>query len=229
MLYVITEDSGSGKQFWEHLVDAYMSEYRHQISVISSRGGEGKLITCVSNILSGIKPGEQSSMVLLFDKAAGLNTYYTLEALSIYISKAKQDGRIKYAYLSSYFSFEEFILTSDIGILREDGWRGRLVELIRFCIENDINWYRTKESQPYIKESGQGGKGREATSYKILNQCFPKLATASKKQLCKCLIGDNKNCRGKDKCKIECIDHTLEILDSNITRIDFNKLLLGVE
>lgn len=225
---MITEDSGSGKQFWEHLVDTYMVEYRDHISVISSHGGEGKLITCVDNILAELKPGEQSSMILLFDKAAGLNTYYTMETLSIGISNAKLDGRIKYAYLSNYFSFEEFIMTSDIGVLREDGWRGQILEIIRFCIENNINWYRTRESQSYIKEIGQGGRGRELTSYKILNQCFPKLATGSKKLVYRCLIGDNENCTGSYKCSLDCKDHTLEILDNNITRIDFNKFLSGV-
>lgn len=227
MLYIVCEDSNSGLQFWQHIINTYLSEHKHKIKLITSYGAERRFYRAVKELIDSIQPkGEDNYLLLLFDKAAGLNNYITLNALDELLDEVKADKRIKSAYYTRNYSFEELIITAlDLDLIRLDGWRGNVIPVIRYCIEQNINWYKIREVRDMLKASGNFEINREKTAYKLLVQCLPKYAEPNKSRIPNCLVGANEKCKRSSLCDRECKDVTLSIINSNITPIRITDIL----
>jgi len=216
MLYIITEDSGSGHEFWTEINKRYLWG---KAKVVSSYG--------IKNIEKEVMSVnlKDNKILLVFDKNPAMTAYRIIKKMKKYISN-NEEYKGKIAYISGY-CFEEIVLNSkNTDIIADSNYRQKMKE----CVERNINVAKTTEYVE-IKNNSRRGLNREEIAFQEMSKLLINTGTKiTKKKLGKCWIGgkcSNKGCKLRGKCR-EANGYLLDIASGICETEKFLRILRGM-
>lgn len=162
MIYIISEDSGSGLSFWRIFFETYFEEYK--IITNSDNSGNTKLMMQLDETLSNVQ--EADIVFIAFDKIYSTEGFDTADFLNVAREKCRRKG-VK-LFVTNYYCFEEIYLSYPEleNMIRNDGKDSSLSEVakyIREMIEQDLDYFQNDiKMKQIIEEKRQGAsKNRE--------------------------------------------------------------------
>lgn len=182
MIYVLTEDTNSGRYFWYKVLCTFRGKENFRLSKLpcddtgKPYGGNTSLEKQLSNVLNIAKPGDE--ILAVIDNIEG-------DLMAEFYLSAKRRCREAGVgcMFTPYYCFEELYLSYsglielykaqnniDIDLLNT-------LEYVRNCIIQDRNYFKRKDSrvQTLIKRDSGAGKNREHFANVLLSTVTSKI------------------------------------------------------
>ena len=144
MIYVISEDEGSGLSFWKIFFESYFKEY--QIITSNSNAGNLTLQYQLDEALS--RTSANDTIFIAFDKIYSSSGFDTGDFLNVAMEKCRRKSVD--LYVTKYFCFEEIYLSYPEleTMIRKDGRDLSLANValyIREMIEKDEDYFQSNK------------------------------------------------------------------------------------
>lgn len=138
MLYIITEDSNSARDFWEYAVGVYRNKGTYTMVPLSGgTGGNTTLKEQISKTFSIIKPNDELFLVL--DNIGNTKRFNSYDIINNTAFRCQKLG-IRFTY-TKYYCFEELYLSYS-EVLKLTG--SKYIDTLRYvhkCINNGIEYF----------------------------------------------------------------------------------------
>lgn len=148
MIYVISEDEGSGLSFWKMFFETYVKEY--QIITLEKNAGN---LTLENQLDAALQEAVKDDVVFIaFDKVFSTSGFDTGDFLNIAKEKCIRKGVS--LFVTKYYCFEEIYLSYPEleDMIRKDGKKTEFADVAQYIyskIQNDEDYFNSDE--PAIK------------------------------------------------------------------------------
>lgn len=150
MLYIVTEDKNSARDFWKIVADTFMGAENYVLEPLSvGGGGNTRLQEQVTNVFTKIQKGD--ILFVAFDNIANTKNFVPSDFIIKTAARCKRAG-VTFQY-TTYYCFEELYLSYDELVKLSCNYKDwDIVGFVSQCIKDAIDYYVDPVVQDYIKQ-----------------------------------------------------------------------------
>lgn len=149
MVYIITEDSNSAREFWKIAADTFIGIGKYSLEPIPAGGaGNTTLQSQVINVFSKIQAND--ILFVAFDNIGNTSNFVASDFLNKTIARCKQKN-VCFKF-TTYYCFEELYLSyEELVRLSNNHKDANIISFVSKCINSGKDYYNDTLIQNYIQ------------------------------------------------------------------------------
>lgn len=160
MIYIITEDKNSARDFWEIAAKNHVGDSNYKmVPLVNESAGNTTLDAQVQSIIGKLNSGD--ILFIAFDNIANTSTFNPANFIRKIEAKCNELG-VKFKF-TRYYCFEELYLSYDALIEMSDVQKSfyKLLVYVHECINNGDDYYTSDLVNSFIQNSNRNIPNKE--------------------------------------------------------------------
>ncbi len=169
MLYIITEDSNSARDFWSYAAGVYRIPGTYfMVPLIKGRGGNTTLKEQINSIFSGLKRDDE--LFIVFDNIGVTKRFNSYDLIMKTSIRCANIG-VRFAY-TKYYCFEELYLSYNELLKLTDSKYIEALRYVNSCINHNTEYFEItrldKRITQFIIDTGHTIRNKEYLANELL-------------------------------------------------------------
>lgn len=151
MIYIVTEDQNSARDFWRIVADTFLGSDNYVLEPLPvGGGGNTRLQEQITNVFTKIKSGD--SLFIAFDNIANTKNFVPSDFISKTSARCTKVG-VNFQY-TTYYCFEEIYLSYEEFVKLSCNYKDiDVVKVVNQCINNAKDYYRDQIVESFMKRN----------------------------------------------------------------------------